>query len=409
MKVLQINTTVNSGSTGRIAEDIGRVLIEGGNKSLIGFGRGNQQSFSETIRIGGKLDMWMHGLQTILFDRHGLGSHYATATFLEKVKNWDPDVIHLHNIHGYFLHIGLLGKFLADNNKPVVWTLHDSWSYTGHCTFFDNINCERWKTGCFECPKKEKYPTSLVFDRSKQNYLDKKRLFGNLKNLNIVTPSHWLAGLVKHSFLSQYPITVIHNGVDLQTFSPKSDGLLFLKDHGLEGKRVVLGVASIWDTRKGLEDFKALSSLLNGSFQIVLIGLSREQLKGLPPNITGISRTENTQELAGWYNAASVFVNPTLQDNFPTTNIESLACGTPVITYNTGGSPEAIDDYTGTIIEKGNIEQLASSIDKWCAKNKADVSYKCRERAVVYFNKNERFKDYLTLYKYALKESLLSR
>jgi glycosyltransferase involved in cell wall biosynthesis len=398
VKVLQINTTVNSGSTGRIAEEIGKVLIAGGNNSLIGFGRGRQQSASDSIRIGGKFDMWMHGIQTLLFDRHGFGSKSATRIFLRKVENWAPDIIHLHNIHGYYLHIGLLGKFLSEYNKPIVWTFHDSWPYTGHCTYFDNIQCERWKTGCYECPKKAQYPTSLLFDRSKQNYIDKKSLFGALENLNLVTPSNWLSRLVEQSFLKNHNLRVIHNGVDLDTFFIRPCSKDFLIGKGLSQKIVILGVASIWDKRKGLQDFISLSNLLDSRYIIVLIGLSKKQLKGLPPNIMGISRTENVHELAKWYSAASVFANPTMQDNFPTTNIEALACGTPVVTYNTGGSPEAIDTATGTVVEKGNLNQMLSALEFWCSKDRKEVAKVCRKRAEENFNKADRYKDYLDLY-----------
>jgi putative colanic acid biosynthesis glycosyltransferase len=403
VRLLQINTTVGTGSTGRIAEDIGRVAKLHGIESSIAFGRGNPESNSNLIRIGDKVDMWAHGLQTLIFDRHGFASKNATFRFIEQVKKVNPDVIHLHNIHGYYLHIGVLGKYLQESECPVIWTFHDSWAFTGHCTYFDNINCQRWKTGCFACPKTRKYPASILLDNSKQNYIDKKEIFGGLSNLHIVTPSHWLAEIVKLSFLGQKKIQVIPNGIDTSVFNIRENTHELKLRYGIADKKILLGVASIWDPRKGLEDFLALSKQISNDLVIVLIGLTLKQQKELPVNIIGIERTENIAELASWYSAASVFVNPTWQDNFPTTNIEALACGTPVITYRTGGSPEAIDKQTGKVVEKGDINGLLNGISELIEVSGADISTICRERALSLFDKNIRYNDYINLYRSVLK------
>jgi glycosyltransferase involved in cell wall biosynthesis len=405
VRVLQINTTVNSGSTGRIAEEIGNYLIANGHESIIGYGRGAGKSNSAAIRIGTDWDTRFHGLKTLLFDRHGFGSYAATRRFLKEIEKQKPDIIHFHNIHGYYVHVGLLVDFVKKHSIPVVWTLHDSWPYTGHCTFFDNIQCERWKTGCYSCPKKDKYPKSLFHDNSKRNYEDKKALFCSIPHLTIVTPSEWLARLVKCSFLHKATIEVIHNGIDTSVFTPEQPSFSgFKKFPELTNKKIVLGVASIWDPRKGLNDFIELSKMLPDEFRIVLIGLNQKQMNELPDGITGILRTESVQELAGWYAHANVFVNPTWQDNFPTTNIESLACGTPVITYQTGGSPEAISESTGLVVQKGDLKGLLKGIMSLNKTDRKTLNFDCRKRALDCFKKEDRFKDYHHTYKNILSQ-----
>ncbi len=398
MRILQINTVVNSGSTGRIAEDIGKQVIKTGNESFIAFGRGTRPSSSNLIRIGNEIDEFLHGLQTLLLDRHGLGSSGATLKFVSQIRKIEPDIIHLHNIHGYYLHYGVLFNFLKEYDKPVIWTLHDSWSFTGHCTYFDNINCEKWKTGCFSCPKTGKYPRSLFVDRSKGNYRDKEVNFTSLSNLTIVTPSFWLASLVKQSFLKSLSLQVIHNGIDTDSFSPNLSFDPTITFPELVGKKILLGVASIWDPRKGLEDFIELSAILSEEYRIVLIGIDSTQMQLIPKEIIAIHRTESIKELAGWYSYAFALLNPTYQDNFPTTNIEALSCGTPVITYNTGGSPEAIDKYTGIVLNKGDIQGIIKAIHKLESVEFGDIGVNCRKRALTNFNKEVRYKDYLDLY-----------
>jgi putative colanic acid biosynthesis glycosyltransferase len=403
VKILQINTTVNSGSTGRIAEEIGRVLIKEGHESYIAYGRGFGKSKSNLIKIGNKFDVYFHGLYTMVTDKHGFASKRVTKELIKQIERIKPDVIGLHNLHGYYLNIELLFSFISEHKIPVLWTLHDCWTFTGHCSYFDSVNCEKWKIQCCNCPKTRFYPASYLFDNSKSNYLMKKEIFNSFNNIQLITPSNWLNKLVKMSFL-KHNVKTIYNGVNLVTFRPHNNIVSIRERHFIGNKFVVLGVASIWDKRKGLADFIELFKIVdNGKIQIVIIGLSKKQMTLLPGEIIGIERTENLQQLAEYYSLADVFVNPTWQDNFPTTNIESLACGTPVITYNTGGSAEAIDENTGLVVEKGDIAGLKNAIDFVLEKGKVFFTFNCRKRAERFFDKNEKFAEYLNMYENLIK------
>ena len=394
--ILQINTTVNSGSTGRIAEDIAKLVMQQGHESYIAFGRGNRPSSSKTIRIGGEWITKMHMLKSRLLDRHGFGSTRATREFVKKLTSINPDIIHLHCIHGYYLNVEVLFNYLKQAGKPVVWTFHDCWPFTGHCSYFDAVNCYKWGSECHKCPNLGGYPKSWFRDNSKNNFHRKKDLFNGISNLTIVTPSKWLADHTKNSFLKEYPVEIIHNGVDLDMFKLRDNKTK--SRYNIRKKNYILGVASVWDKRKGLSDFLRLRDILPKEMEIVLVGLNQKQISDLPNGITVIARTENVTELADLYSCASVFANPTYVDNFPTTNIEALACGTPVVTFNTGGSPEAIDDRTGLVVEKGDIKGLAEAIKIITEKGKGHYAPICRERAERLFNKDERFMDYLQLY-----------
>lgn len=406
MKVVQINTTLNSGSTGRIAEEIGQTLIEAGHTSYIAHGRPGNKSQSHTIKIGTSFDQKLHGLQTRVFDTHAFASKSATKKLLKEIECVNPDIIHLHNLHGYYIHVGVLFDFLKEKKKPVVWTLHDCWCFTGHCSYFDFVKCDKWKTHCNKCPLKTRYPESLVFDNSYNNFDKKKETFNGVGNLTLVPPSNWLKGLLEISFMSNYPVNVIHNGVNLKRFRQLSPSEISIKQKlGIGCEAVILGVASVWDRRKGLKDFIQLSSKIKPGDKIVLLGLTAEQQKGLPQNIIALQRTESIEEMVQLYNLATVFVNPTWVDNFPTTNIEALACGTPVITYNTGGSVEAVDEQTGWVIEKGDIDGIAKTVEELKQKGKPHFSALCRARAEKYFNNKERFSDYIHLYESVLKRN----
>lgn len=398
MKILQINATINTGSTGRIAEEIGKILLDNGYESYIAASKIVSSSASHVIRIGSDWDRKLHGLKTRLFDRHGFGSRRSTELFVKDLVKIQPDIIHLHNIHGYYMHIGVLFDFLKQVQMPIVWTFHDCWPFTGHCSHFERVNCYKWKEQCYACPNITSYPASWGFDNSRKNYGDKRIIFNGLNKLHIVAPSQWLANHVDNSFLNKYPIHLIQNGIDLEVFRPFETADI-LKKYNLFGKIIILGIASTWKKRKAYDDFLYLSKIIGLESKIILVGLDKTQFTHLPANIIGIERTESLEVLAALYSAADVFVNPTYADNFPTTNIEALACGTPVITYNTGGSPEAIDAQTGIVVEKGDVNGLYQAIQRICTKGKGYYSQKCRERAVRLFNKEERYADYLELYK----------
>lgn len=398
MKVFQINVVCGIGSTGRIAVDLYKVLEQQGHKCRIAYGRGKAPEGIDSFRIGSDLDNYFHVAKTRIFDKHGFGSRKATKELIKQIKEYNPDIIHLQNIHGYYLNVEILFNYLREANKPIIWTLHDCWAFTGHCSYFDYANCSKWKTACYECPQKKEYPASFFLDNSKMNYQKKKQIFTSVKNLTFVTPSSWLAKLVKESYLGNYPVKVINNGIDLDVFKPTESD--FRVKHNLQDKFIILGVANIWDRRKGLDTFIEISKKLDDNFKIIVVGVTEKQKEKLPKNIVGITRTNNVKELTEIYTAADVFVNPTLEDNFPTTNIEALASGTPVITYETGGSPESIDERCGMIVKKGCIDKLAEAIEK-CRKNNFNRNA-CTERAQLY-EKSLRFKEYVEYYKYLLK------
>lgn len=362
MKVLQINSVCGIGSTGRIATDIHNVLIEQGHESYIAYGRDLPLNCENAIRIGSRIDNYAHVAKTRIFDKHGFGSIQATKKFINKITILDPDIIHLHNIHGYYINIKILFSYLREVKKPVIWTLHDCWSFTGHCTHFDYIQCNRWNEGCYDCPQKNKYPSSVLMDNSTSNFKIKKDIFTSISNIKIVTPSEWLKSLVEDSYLNKYETIVINNGVDLEKFKyTKSE---IKSKYEIQDKKVVLGVSNMWsEKQKGLNFMIELANRLDSQFKIVLIGVTKKLKKKIPDNIISITRTNNITELAEWYSAADVFVNPTLEDNYPTVNLEAIACGTPVVSFDTGGSKESALKY-GVICKKGDIEGMVSIINK---------------------------------------------
>jgi putative colanic acid biosynthesis glycosyltransferase len=395
--LLQINSVVNYGSTGRIVEELGQKAIENGWVSYIAFGRKSQQSKSVLINIGSYLGIKFHGLYSRLFDRHGFGSLHATKKLVKQIETINPDIIHLHNLHGYYLNISILFKYLALKNIPVVWTFHDCWPMTGHCSHFDYIGCEKWKTACFKCPQKKEYPASLWLDRSKLNYQSKREMFTSINNICFVVVSNWLGKVVKQSFLKNKSIKVITNGIDIDQFKPVEESFLANK-FKLNDKFIILGVASLWNKKKGLYDFFELNNILDSTYQIILVGLNKMQVKELPSNIIGIERTESISELVSIYSSADVFLNPSVEETFGLTTAEALACGIPVIVYNATASPELITSQTGFVIEPGDINGIMKSIEIVYQKGKHSYSYACRESVIKQYNKNDRYMDYINLY-----------
>ena len=401
MILLQINSVVNTGSTGRIAEEIGQTAIATGWKSYIAYGRNDRPSQSELIKIGNDWDIKMHGFQTRLFDRHGLGSRSATKELVGKIKEISPDIIHLHNIHGYYINIEILFNYLQNSNIPVVWTFHDCWPITGHCAHFTFVGCEKWKTHCNNCPQQKNYPSSWIVDRSEKNFQLKKELFTSLPNLTLVPVSNWLSEILKESYLQHYPLNVIHNGINTEVFKPSSDKVFRIK-YSLENKFILLGVATSWGSKKGLYDFIELSKHLNSDYQIVLVGLSRKQIEQLPVNILGIERTESVEELSNLYSEADIVLNLSYEETFGLTTVEGFACGTPGIVYNATASPELIDQSTGLVVEPGDINGLMEAIIQIKQNGKQSYSEACVNRAHRLYKKEDRYQEYIDLY-----ESLL--
>ena len=359
MKYLFINSVAGFGSTGRIAAEKCRELMKEGHECVLAFGRDKANCDDiPTVFIGRPLDVKLHAVRNRLLDDHGFGSRTATRRFLQWVREYDPDVIWLHNVHGYYIHLGELFTYLKTCGKQILWTLHDCWAFTGHCAYFDFVGCEKWKTGCHSCPQKGSYPASLCLDNSRRNYANKKRLFTGIPNLKLIVPSYWLESRVKQSFLKEYPVEVVYNTINTDIFKPTPGD--FRRRYGLEGKIILLGVASVWDARKGLKDFLALSELLDERYKIVLIGLNQTQIDALPPSILGLPRTNSMQELAQAYSAADVYVNPSTEETFGMTAMEARCCGTEAIVYQNTACEEIVNRFGGVAVPRGPEHLLAA-------------------------------------------------
>ena len=362
-KYVQINTVCN-GSTGKIMGDIAREANKNGYQTLCIYGRRKGYKDLNCIKVGGFFSFWWHVILTTVFDTQGHhGSYFKTKKIVKILRKENPDIIHLHNIHGYYLNYPVLFKYLANEYKgEIKWTYHDCWPFTGHCPYFTLVGCDKWKKGCSKCPNKKKYPVSLFLDNSKKEYLLKKKYFTSVKNLTIITPSDWLNELVKKSFMGKYEVITINNKIDTNIFKPTTDPEVIKKYNIPEDKKVILGVASIWEDRKGLKDFIKLNEIKADKYIIILVGVTQKQKSKLPDDIIGIERTENQYELACLYTRADVFVNPTYEDNYPTVNLEAIACGTKVIAYDTGGCKEQVTKKTGKIVKVGDINAIKENL-----------------------------------------------
>ena len=390
IRVLQINSVYNYGSTGRIVKKIHEYLLSKGHESFVIFGRAHAIGDKREVTVEDNV-FYIHNdfesnsevLFGTVFDSHGLHCKKNTEKIIAKIEEINPDLIQLHVIHGFYINYEMLFEYLKKTNRKVVWTLHDCWPYTGFCSHYMYTNCEEYKTGCKTCKFRNVYPYR-IFSNAKKHYELKKRLFTGL-NMSLVTPSKWLKGELKDSFLSEYECTVINNAIETKDFSYKPD-IDLLKEYHLENKRMALAVSPSFYPQKGYADYLELSKLLDDSWQIVLIGVSDKQIKELPSNITGIKRVNNVDILAKWYSNAEVFINLSHEDNYPSVNIEAMSCGTPVIGYKTGGIPEQIEGY-GHIFNKGEVNEIAKMMNE---KSFERIDYKYD---------NHMCEDYLELYK----------
>lgn len=392
-KVLQLNVTANWGSTGKIAEGIGLAAMAHGWESAIAYGRMMNPSKSKLIKVGNQQDVYFHFAKHRFLDSEGLGSKHATRNLIGQIETYAPDIIHLHNIHDHWLNFPTLFNFLASVSIPVVWTFHDCWAFTGGCPHFEHAGCYKWQNSA--CEGKCANSRGLLVNNSSRNFELKQTLLNRLSDrLTVIGVSEWISNYVKQSFLKNCKIETIYNGVDLETFSPAH----------VHKEKMILGVSNVWTNQKGLHDFFELRKLLPSDVGITLVGLSHKQVMSLPEGIVGIERTNNVFELANLYSKASIFVNPTYNDTFPTVNLEALACGTPVITYRTGGSPESVNDNTGIKIDKGDTKGLSNAINMVLETPNIFSSGACRARAEQCFDKIKQFGKYINLYNSLLKQ-----
>lgn len=405
-KLLQINVTANWGSTGKIAEQINQAAQLRGWDIYFAYGRNMIPAQSVLIHTGNLFQVYEHYAEHRLFDNDGLASRMATLRLINRIKRLKPNIIHLHNIHDHWLNYRLLFNFLNTVDIPIVWTQHDCWSFTGGCAHFTLKKCYQWRDGgCKQgCPMRKEMIMRRLFEKTSVHYALKKQLFTHTKNLTLVTASRWLENIEKESFLSNHNIVTIHNGINTSTFQPV-DSTEVRKKYGIGKSRYVIGVSSVWLPYKGLYDFMQLPPMLPEGVKLVLVGLSREQMNMAQiKGIVGVERTDNILELAALYSGALMFLNLTYEDNYPTTNLEAMACGVPVLTYNTGGSSEALSVDTGWVVEQGDLSSVAAIVrdlverESECPSEVMEMRQRCRKRAENEFDKNDRFSEYIKLY-----------
>lgn len=396
MKILQINTVYGEGSTGKIAEDIHDACKKEHISCISAYrcrAKGRPEA-EDTIEISSSSDSRIHGFLSRLTMFKGCFSVFKTIKFIRKVKKYSPDIIHLHNLHGSYINIPILFSYIKKNNIPIVWTLHDCWAFTAICTHFSAINCDKWITGCSSCPQKKDLSLSLT-DNAGSVWRYKKHCFTSAERIILAAPSDWMKSLVNKSFFKAYPAVVINNGIDLSVFKP-SDSDFRLKNN-LENKHIILGVAFEWSDKKGLDVFIKLSDILPDEYKIVLVGANDAVNSRLPSNILSVHRTSSQQKLAEIYTSADVFVNPTREETLGLVNIEALACGTPVVTFNTGGSPECVDDSCGVVVEIDDVDTMKKEIVRICSEKPYLVN-NCLKRASM-FDKDKKINEYIELYK----------
>lgn len=397
MKILVSINLGNRGSTGKIMRSVSALAEENGYIAYQAYpgSRANVPSIEHDIVLCNFVTFKLNRELAKYTGYNGCFAPITTLRLLSKLNKIKPNIIHFHNLHNSYINLPILFHYVKKYHIRVIWTLHDCWSFTGRCPYFIMAKCDKWQTGCGNCPyPKESYPQALV-DKTSKMWRLKKKWFTGIEDMTIVTPSQWLADLVKESFLKDYPVKVINNGIDLSVFKPIESN--FRQRHGIGDKYVLLGVADSWGARKGLDVFVELSkSLDSAKYQIVLVGTNDSVDKQLPDSIISVRRTQDQKELAGIYSAADLFVNPTREENYPTVNMESIACGTPVLTFRTSGSPEILDETCGAVVECDDIDALESEIIR-IAEEKPFSQEACLKRAEA-FDKDRKFQDYIDLF-----------
>lgn len=394
--VVQINSVINKGSTGRIAQQIGEHVENQGWRHFLVYGRPSNPTNLDAYKISSYTDNLIHYGLSLALDAHGLGSQITTSKLCRWLSQINPSLVHLHNLHGYYLNYPILAKYLQEKRIPVVWTLHDCWAFTGHCSYYSDINCTKWHTECHTCPKKRSYPASIT-DRSKSNFERKQKLFKAFDSLQLVTVSDWLKGEVQKSFLSKLPVVTIHNGVDTKVFHENYSTAELDERYHLKGRFVAVAAATSWSPTKGFQDYLRMAEKLDENEKIVLIGLNDHQIANLPPGIIGITRTESSEELARWYRRANVVLNLSTQETFGMTTVEGFACGSPSIVYNATASPELINEKVGYVVEAGDVDAVYSKMQELRSENKL-LSSDCVHHVHQNFNSKKQYLNYIKLY-----------
>ena len=347
----------------------------------------------EVFVVGSKLDYYVHNVLSRLTDHEGRYSVIATKRLIKQIKDYDPDVVHLHNLHGHWINYEILFQYLSREKKRVVWTLHDCWAFTGHCSYFSALKCERWKSHCSHCVGLRSYPMCFGKGDVSNNFERKKKSFTSIQDMTIVTPSEWLASLVKSSYLGIYPVKAIPNGIDLGVFKPTKSK--FKESHGITNKRMILGVANVWSSRKGLNDIIELWNYLDENYSMVIVGLTEGQLKELPSGVIGIGRTSDINELVDIYSAADVFVNPSYEETMGMVTAEAIACGTPAVVYDQTAVPEIVDQGSGIVVSAGDVEGLSRAITSIIQDKDRFQNTTVRASA---YEKNKQYSLYIDLY-----------
>ena len=394
LRIIIIDAAWYGGGAETIARELYKYLNEAGHDVKFVFARGDIPEDVNGIRLGSTIDVLLNVAHARLFDSAGFGFRKMTDRLINLIEKFNPDIVSMHNLSGYYLNIKVLFSYLKKKNIPVAWTFHDCWAFTGHCISFDDVKCKKWLTGCGMCPARKEYPASYLFDNSKKNYLKKKELLNDWERLYIVTPSQWMADITSKTFLKNKEMYVINNGINLDVFKPSESQLR--ENYKLCEKTILLSIASNWSYRKGLHHLIELNKLLDhDKYQLVIIGLSKKQISSMPPDIIAIQRTNTVEELVYWYTVADIMLYPSLADNFPTVILESLACGTPVVTFDTGGCWEAVGDECGVLVNEKTPEGLYKGIIDCYKKKIAPAS--CVKKSQNY-DRLIKFKEYENLF-----------
>lgn len=400
MKVIQINAVYGYGSTGVIVKDIENALLEEGNESRIVYQHSNLvKTDINGLQMGNVVDWKIHAILTRVLGKQGYASGNSTKRLIKYLETEKPDIVHLHNLHANYININQLLSYLAKKNIATILTLHDCWFFTGKCFHFTMCGCEKWKIGCGKCPQNKEDVKSLFWDKSKQVFKDKKEKFQAIQNLTIVGCSDWIKNLAKESpIFRNKQLVRIYNGVDTDIFHPKKENK-FRETYGLTGQFIILGMANKWLQDMNKETFRKIRETLLPDELIVIVGCSEEQKSELKQyfNVLSIGYISNRNKLAEIYSAADVFVNMTFEDTLPTVNMESICCGTPVITYNSCGSPELISPgITGYVIPQKSVKELRNAINR--IKQGFIDKEKCAYVGKNKFDKRRQYKEYLQLY-----------